>query len=87
MTDRPLAVILTGGRATRLRPLSHELPKALVPVMNRPLISYALERLGETGIEDDFPEATDWLDQVEGALAAFAADLRRVAIGPDDSTP
>ena len=45
MADRPIVVILTGGKATRLRPLSYELPKALVPVLNRPLISYSLERI------------------------------------------
>lgn len=52
MTDRPIAVILTGGKATRLRPLSYELPKALVPVLNRPLIAYALERLAETAVRE-----------------------------------
>lgn len=52
VAERPIAVILTGGKATRLRPLSLELPKALVPVLNRPLIAYALERLAETGVTD-----------------------------------
>lgn len=50
----PLAVVLTGGRATRLQPLSLELPKALVPVLNRPLIAYALERLAECGVSEVF---------------------------------
>ncbi len=55
MSDvRPLAVILTGGRATRLQPLSLELPKALVPVLNRPLIAYALDRLSEAGVSEVF---------------------------------
>jgi glucose-1-phosphate thymidylyltransferase len=49
---RPLGVILTGGRATRLQPLSLELPKALVPVLNRPLIAYALDRLAECGVSE-----------------------------------
>jgi len=51
---RPLAVILTGGKATRLRPLSLELPKALVPVLNRPLIAYSLDRLAESDIREVF---------------------------------
>ncbi len=55
MTEvRPLAVILTGGKAIRLRPLSLELPKALVPVLNRPLIAYSLDRLAEAGLDEVF---------------------------------
>jgi glucose-1-phosphate thymidylyltransferase len=52
VADRPIVVILTGGKATRLRPLSYELPKALVPVLNRPLISYSLERIAETTVRE-----------------------------------
>ena len=43
VSERPLATILTAGSGTRLRPLTPALPKALVPLMNRPLIAYALE--------------------------------------------
>jgi glucose-1-phosphate thymidylyltransferase len=48
----PLGVVLTGGRATRLRPLSASLPKALIPLLNRPLIAYSLEMLASAGIEE-----------------------------------
>lgn len=47
-----LGVVLTGGLGTRLRPLTHALPKAMVPVLNRPLITYAIELLSGAGIED-----------------------------------
>jgi mannose-1-phosphate guanylyltransferase / phosphomannomutase len=43
--EPPLGVILTGGRATRLRPLSNFLPKSLIPLLNRPLIDYSIEML------------------------------------------
>ncbi|MCK4323779.1 MAG: NTP transferase domain-containing protein, partial [Armatimonadetes bacterium] len=46
------AVLLVGGAGTRLRPLTYLMPKALLPVLNRPLISYELELLGRSGVPD-----------------------------------
>ncbi|MSQ30527.1 MAG: hypothetical protein EXR64_00640 [Dehalococcoidia bacterium] len=48
----PLGVILTGGRATRLRPLSEEMPKSLIPLLNRPLIAYAVDLLAAAGLRE-----------------------------------
>jgi glucose-1-phosphate thymidylyltransferase len=48
----PLGVVLTGGLGTRLRPLTLELPKAMVPLLNRPLIAYTLDLLAGAGIEE-----------------------------------
>lgn len=48
----PLGVILTGGKATRLRPLSEGMPKSLIPLLNRPLIAYSLEMLRRAGITE-----------------------------------
>jgi glucose-1-phosphate thymidylyltransferase len=48
----PLGVILTGGLGTRLRPLTNELPKALVPILNRPLIAYGLDLLASAGLRE-----------------------------------
>jgi len=46
------AVLLVGGAGTRLRPLTYLMPKALLPVLNRSLISYELELLGRSGVPD-----------------------------------
>ncbi|MCQ1539170.1 nucleotidyl transferase [Methanocalculus taiwanensis] len=46
------AVILAGGEGWRLRPLTKNRPKALIPVGNRPLIDYCIEALLESGIRD-----------------------------------
>ena len=45
------AVVLAAGLGTRLRPLTAEVPKALLPVLGRPLISWTLERLAAAGVE------------------------------------
>ena len=46
------AVVLVGGEGTRLRPLTLETPKPMVPVMNMPFLERTLRRLKAAGIED-----------------------------------
>ncbi|MCP1662639.1 MAG: nucleotidyl transferase [Methanocalculus sp. MSAO_Arc1] len=46
------AVILAGGEGWRLRPLTKNRPKALIPVGNRPLIDYCIDALLASGIRD-----------------------------------
>jgi NDP-sugar pyrophosphorylase family protein len=43
------AVILAGGKGTRLRPLTLDLPKPVVPLLNRPLLEYQLAMLAAAG--------------------------------------
>lgn len=45
----PSAVILAGGMATRLYPLTQDIPKSLIDVNNRPFIAYQLELLKRNG--------------------------------------
>jgi len=46
------AVILAGGEGWRLRPLTKNRPKALIPVGNRPIIDYVIDALLEAGVRD-----------------------------------
>lgn len=46
------AVILVGGEGTRLRPLTCNLPKPMVPVVNRPFLEHTIEYLKRHRIED-----------------------------------
>jgi len=49
--DHVTAVVLCLGAASRMRPLTLSLPKALLPFCGRPLLAYALEELGRHGID------------------------------------
>lgn len=45
-------IILAGGRATRLRPLTWVISKQLLPVYNKPMVYYPIETLTKAGITD-----------------------------------
>lgn len=72
MARRPLGVILTGGLGTRLRPLTPATPKALVPLLNRPLLAYALDLFAGFGLADAVVVVSGQHDGVAEAAAGLA---------------
>jgi glucose-1-phosphate thymidylyltransferase len=46
------ALITAGGRATRLRPITYTINKHLIPLANKPMIFYAIEKIAEAGIKE-----------------------------------
>jgi len=46
------ALITAGGRATRLRPITHTINKHLIPLANKPMIFHAIEKVVDAGITD-----------------------------------
>jgi glucose-1-phosphate thymidylyltransferase len=60
-------LILSGGKGTRLRPLTFTQAKQLVPVANKPVLFYGIEALNEAGIEDIGIIVGDTKDEIREA--------------------
>lgn len=46
------ALILAGGKGTRLKPITREIPKPLVPLQGKPVLEYSLDLFKKFGIKD-----------------------------------
>ena len=46
------AVILAGGRGTRLRPYTRSLPKPMLPLGGKPILEYEIEWIRKNGIKE-----------------------------------
>src|SRR5262245_30322 len=66
------AMVLGAGLGTRLRPLSDELPKPLVPVGDRSVLGHAAERLATAGFTRLVVNAHAMHELVERACAELA---------------
>ena len=60
------AVILVGGEGTRLRPLTCNTIKAMVPILNMPFLEYLLRYLKEHGIRDIILAMSYLPDRIQG---------------------
>lgn len=71
------ALLLAGGLGTRLRPITDNVPKCLVPVNGKPLLAIWLERLGASGYGPYLVNTHYKVDQVEAFVASspFCTDV------------
>lgn len=75
------ALILAGGKGTRLRPLTVYTPKPIVPVVNRPFLLYQIEVLKKAGIGDitlSLSYQPDKIEHILGNGSEFGVNLRYI---------
>jgi len=61
-------LILSGGKGTRLRPITYTSAKQLVPVANKPVLFYTIEDLVAAGIEDIGIVVGDTREEIKAAV-------------------
>jgi MurNAc alpha-1-phosphate uridylyltransferase len=70
------AMVLAAGLGTRMRPLTEDTPKPLLPLEGRSLLHHALDRLRDAGVAHHVVNAHWFADQVAEAVAAHDAPGR-----------
>jgi glucose-1-phosphate thymidylyltransferase len=72
-------LILSGGKGTRLRPITHTSAKQLIPVANKPVLFYGIEAMARAGIKDVgiiiAPETGAEIQAVAGDGSRFGVKL------------
>src|SRR5207342_3320652 len=78
-------LILSGGKGTRLRPITHTSAKQLVPVANKPVLFYGLEALADAGIRDIGIVVGDTQAEIRAAVGDGSAWGSRVTYIQQDA--
>jgi glucose-1-phosphate thymidylyltransferase len=77
--ERLKGLILSGGKGTRLRPITHTSAKQLVPVANKPVLFYGIEAMAEAGIGEVgiiiAPETGDEIRAAAGDGSQFGVSI------------
>jgi hypothetical protein len=77
------AMVLAAGRGERMRPLTDQTPKPLLPVGGKPLIVWLLERMARAGLRDVVINHAHLGAQIEAALGDGSRWDLSIAYSPE----
>jgi glucose-1-phosphate thymidylyltransferase len=80
--DSLKGLILSGGKGTRLRPITHTSAKQLVPVANKPVLFYGIEAMAQAGVDEIgiviAPDTGEEIRQAAGSGERFGVRLHYI---------
>lgn len=59
------AMILAAGKGTRVRPLTYEMPKPMIPIIGKPVMEYLIEELARHGFNEIMVNVSHLSDKIE----------------------
>ncbi len=69
------AVLMAGGKGSRIRPLTLSRPKPLIPVANRPMIEYVVEKIKKSGCNELIVTLSYLKSQIKALLQKDYPDM------------
>jgi NDP-sugar pyrophosphorylase family protein len=84
MKNTVTALILCGGKGERLRPLTESIPKPLVHIKGRPILSYLLDHIQKFGITDIVIAAGFKADKINEFFGANHRELKVTVVDSGD---
>ena len=59
------AMILAAGKGTRVRPITHTIPKPMIPILQKPVMEFLLELLREHGFTEIMVNVSHLAEEIE----------------------
>lgn len=81
------AMIFAAGLGTRLRPITDNIPKALVPICGKPLLYHVIKRLQSFGVQDFTVNAHHFADQIIKYLSDTHFENANIALSIEKKEP
>ena len=59
------AMILAAGKGTRVQPITHVIPKPMIPILQQPVMEFLLELLKEHGVKEVMVNVSHLAEEIE----------------------